>query len=80
MDNEMIERCSAALVKATQELKTNDNSAEIVVVAVIKAMREPTKDMVDAALHDYIYREKNKQPWNGRAMYEAMIDAIIGGK
>jgi len=46
MDHEMIERCAKAMVQAMTELSPNDYNAKIVIIAIIKAMREPTEKMI----------------------------------
>lgn len=74
MDQEIIDRVSKAI------LETPNASDYKILVAkrATEAMREPTDKMIKAALHDFMYREKNKMPWNARTMYKAMIDAILG--
>jgi len=82
MDNEMIERCKAELQRCFApaiDFKAPYAKAmsDMAIKDIIKAMREPTEKMVEAALHDYMYREKTKQPWNGKVMYQTMIDTVI---
>jgi len=80
----MIERCRDKLWnKHCPGIRRTDEDDQFyidTIIEIIKAMREPTEKMIAAALHDYMYREKNKQSWNGTAMYKAMIDAIVGDK
>jgi hypothetical protein len=69
MDNEMIDWCAE---KVRLALYSDNKSCKEAVIECIKAMREPTEKMVEAAKNspDNIYGPK--------AVWECMIDAIIG--
>ena len=69
MDDEMIERCANAMVKAMQRLPPGNANAKLVVIDTIKAMREPTKKMLLAGKDDSLMNEYR--------IYQAMIDAVI---
>jgi len=71
MSDNIIDRCVSS-VRSKELTQYKD-----IVIEVIKQIREPNEAMINAALNDYLYREKNKQPWNGRTMYHAMIDEIL---
>lgn len=50
----------------------------LVARAVLKAMNEPTHEMMTAAFNDYMGYEREgpqKPPWNGRTMWGAMLRA-----
>lgn len=71
MDDEMIERVAKAI-------RLRDTTDEFAMAReAIKAIREPTDKMVNAGFNNYMYHEKNKLPWNGKTLYNAMIDCII---
>lgn len=67
MDNEMIERCVAAGVSAAGFGKYDTRK---IVLAVIKAVREPTEEMLN--LEELFY-----SPGEMKAYWYAMVDAVI---
>jgi len=77
MDNEMIDRCVLAMLKAMQELPPNDANARSVVIATIKAMREPTEKMRNLVTDDIVITDKCYYCGGHIQGWQAMIDAVI---
>lgn len=76
MDKEMIERCSDALLRAffsrdidDQVITVTSHDHHDLIIPIIKAMREPTGDMILAATGD-----------SQVEIWESMIDAITGAE
>jgi hypothetical protein len=67
MDNEMIERCTNA-VRLAIEADCDDKG---IALACIKAMREPTGNMLEAGLEQCFVEDSPS------SIFIAMIDAII---
>lgn len=73
MDNEMIERC---LIAARDSFNSNDVDCKPIVLAVIKAMREPTEKMKNSIEDEEVNCEYNIS-WEIEKGYIKMIDAIL---
>jgi hypothetical protein len=77
----LIERLSWALLGA---LSPDAGHQESVLAArlALKAIREPTEDMIEAALHDYAAKSPFMSPFGPAGSYacawRAMIDAALG--
>lgn len=79
MDKEMIDRCRLAFGEELQKINlpvgTYINS-ELFVIAIIKAMREPTEKMLDSIRHMEVNSEYNISS-EIEYGYTTMIDAVI---
>lgn len=78
MDQEMIERCITAVRGEFQKAKTQQAPLDRVdykdiVLAVIKAMREPTEVMFDMLPSDWSKRDE----YDAKKVWQDMIDGII---
>lgn len=79
--SEMIER----MAKAMQASKAwpsvfQAGAARELARAALEPWREPTDEVMDAGLKDYLAQERadfKKTPWNGRSMLRAMINEAL---
>lgn len=71
MDNEMIERCAKAVALTHWPDDSRYKNYIPAVKAAIKAMREPTEKMIDAARKQVFVED------SPTSIYIAMIDAVI---
>lgn len=78
MDNEMIERCARAILKDAGILENKDNLriAARYTLVVIKAMREPTEQMLRS---EGVYTNCNTCGGHEEG-WKKIIDALIGDK
>jgi hypothetical protein len=74
--NEFVKRVSDAILNTPNA----SDYAELVAKNAIRAMMEPTKEMMDAGCADYLSQERQdfrRVPWNGRRMLQAMLRAVL---
>lgn len=81
MDNEMLTKVNYGIMKAFFDREPDESGNRVftvspvdnedLAIAAIKAMRDPTKKMIEAGFD-------NTNAVSSKIVYQAMIDAVIG--